>query len=323
MDKVKFGIIGTNFISDWMVECGKRDPRFEAIAVYSRKQETGELFAAKHDIPRVYTTLEAMLRDDDIQVVYVASPNAFHFEHTMAALQAGKHVLCEKPIAASAHEARIMYIQSKESGRLLVEAMIPTLSPVLQAVRANLHNVGTVRRYFASYCQYSSRYDNLKRGIVANAFKPELANGAIMDIGVYCISPMVSLFGKPETVFSQCYRLSTGVDGQGTVVAGYDGFDGVAIYSKIADSHLPTEIQGEDGTITIDRINSPRRAVFTPHDKTQPSQVLCELPEDYNPYSHEITHFIDLIEAGATESPLNTAATSISTMVILDQVRTH
>lgn len=321
METVKFGIIGTNFISDWMVNGGRRDPRFEAIAVYSRGIETGNAFAEKHGIPRVYTSLDAMLADDEVDVVYVASPNSLHCRHTLAALRAGKHVLCEKPVAANADEARMMYDEARRCNLLLVEAMIPTLSPVLQAVKANLYKVGQLRRYFASYCQYSSRYDNLKRGIVANAFKPELANGAVMDIGVYCISPMVSLFGAPDTVFSQCYRLSTGVDGQGTVVAGYKEFDGVAIYSKIADSHLSTEIQGENGTITIDHINSPRRAVFTPRDKSLQPEVLYEVPTDYDPYTTEISHFIDLLEAGMIESPLNTPSTSVATMTILDEVR--
>ncbi|WP_458339829.1 Gfo/Idh/MocA family protein, partial [Clostridium perfringens] len=120
----------------------------------------------------------------------------------------------------------------------------------------NLYKIGKVRKYFASYCQYSSRYDKYKAGEVLNAFKKELSNGAIMDIGVYCIAPMINLFGKPKTIKADGIMLETGVDGEGSVVFGYDDMDGAVIYSKISNSYLPSEIQGEEGSIIIDRINT-------------------------------------------------------------------
>lgn len=317
---VKFGIIGSNFISDYMIEGGRLDPRFEAYAIYSRTNARGCEFTEKHNIPKVYTNLDEMLGDCDIDAVYVASPNYMHCEQTIKCLDAGKHVLCEKPLASNASEARLMAEKAKEKGILLMEAMIPTLTPAFETALKNLGRVGTIRRFFASYCQYSSRYDNFKKGIIANAFKPELSNGAVMDIGVYCLYPMVSLFGLPRELMASCTRLSNGVDGQGSVIAKYEGFDSVAIYSKIADSTLCSEIQGEEGTLIFDRINDPKRVIFKSRDKSKPEEILYDNPTD-NPYFHEIRHFINLIEKNQTESELNTLENSISTLSVVDEIR--
>ncbi|WP_341467137.1 hypothetical protein [Clostridium septicum] len=82
---------------------------------------------------------------------------------------------------------------AKENNVVLMEAMKTTLFPNFKIIKDNLYKIGKVRRYFASFCQYSSRYDKYKSGEILNAFKPELSNGSLMDIGVYCIAPMVNL----------------------------------------------------------------------------------------------------------------------------------
>lgn len=320
MGKIRFGVVGTNFISDLMLEGARRDARFEAVAVCSRREDTGAAFARKHGISRVFTSIDEMAACDGIDAVYVASPNYAHAAQSIAFMNAGKHVLCEKPLASNAAEVSLMVEAARRNDVVLMEAMIPTLSPNFDVVAANLPRVGKVRRYFASYCQYSSRYDALKRGVVANAFRPELSNGAVMDIGVYCLYPMVALFGRPESIVASTLKLPTGVDGQGTVIARYDGFDAVVMYSKIADSMLPTEIQGESGTLTIDRINNPRRVTFKPHDKTLPVEdITVETPE--SEYYYEMREFIDLIETGRRESRYNTHANSLATISVIDEIR--
>ncbi len=93
-----------------------------------------------------------------------------------------------------------MIAAAKENHVLLMEALKSTLLPNFQAIREHLHKIGPVRRYFAGYCQYSSRYDAYKQGTVLNAFNPVFSNGSLMDLGVYCIYPMAVLFGKPEQI---------------------------------------------------------------------------------------------------------------------------
>lgn len=327
MDKVRFGVIGTNFISDWVIAGARQDERFELVAVYSRRQETADAFATKHQIPYTFTSLEEMAQSSLIDAVYIASPNFLHAEQSILCMRHGKHVLCEKPFASNAREAQEMIAASQRYDVTLMEAMKPTLTPNFRVVRENLHRLGVVRRYFSSYCQYSSRYDKFKEGIVLNAFKPELSNGAMMDIGIYTVYPMVVLFGRPKKVSAMGVVLSSGADGQGVVNLQYEGMNATVLYSKIADSSLPTEIQGEDGNITLDRINSisrvdclPRRVAASGKGPEGASENISAVT-DKDEYYYEVAEFINLVIAGKRESDVNSHENSLITLEIIDEVR--
>ena len=327
MEKVRFGVVGTNFITDWVIAGAREDSRFELAAVCSRTRERGEEFAAKHNIPHIFTSLEEMASSNKVDAIYIASPNYMHAEQSILAMSHGKHVLCEKPLASNAREAKEMIAASEQFGVALMEAMKSTLSPNFRAVKENLHRIGTPRRYFASFCQYSSRYDKYKEGVVLNAFRPELSNGAMMDIGVYTIYPLVALFGKPQSISAQGVVLSSGADGQGAVNMQYDGLNATVLYSKIANSQLPAEIQGEEGNILIDRIQTPvdirfypRQAPASGHEKRVEGELLSR-EESHNEYYYEIREFIDMILSGRRESEINSHATSLATMEIIDEVR--
>ena len=160
-----------------------------------------------------------------------------------------------------------------------------------------------------------------------NAFRPELANGAMMDIGVYTIYPLVALFGKPQSINAQGIVLSSGVDGQGAVNMQYKGLNATILYSKIANSHLPAEIEGEDGNILIDRIQTPTDVHFYPrqapasgHEKHADGEILNH-KEEHNEYYYEVKEFIDLIEQERLESEVNSHQNSITTLEIIDEVR--
>ena len=327
MNKIRFGVVGTNFITDWVIAGAREDDRFELAAVCSRTKERAEEFAAKHNIPHIFTSLEEMAASDKVDAIYIASPNYAHAEQSILCMNNGKHVLCEKPMAANAPQARRMVECSRKNGVTLMEAMKSTLSPNFLAAKANLNRIGTPRRYFASFCQYSSRYDKFKEGVVLNAFRPELANGAMMDIGVYTIYPLVVLFGKPQAINAQGVVLSSGVDGQGAVNMQYDGLNATVLYSKISNSQLPAEIEGEDGNILIDRIQTPvdvrfypRQAPASGHEKRTEGELLSQ-PEEHNEYYYEVKEFIDLIEQGRVESEINSHENSITTLEIIDEVR--
>lgn len=328
MKKVRFGVVGTNFITDWMIAGARQDSRFELAAVCSRTREKAEFFAAKHNIPLIFTSLEEMAESGSIDAVYIASPNFLHAEQSILCMSRGKHVLCEKPLASNAREAREMAEASERYNVTLMEAMKITLMPNFSAVRENLPRIGKVRRYFSSYCQYSSRYDKYKAGIIENAFRKDLSNGAVMDIGVYTIYPMVALFGKPEEIKASSILLGTGVDGQGTANFRYDGMEATVLYSKIADSSLPTEIQGEEGNIAIDRINLMTKAELRPRKaKTSASNLYVSQPEDIgipadkNEYYYEMAEFIDTVLAGRRESATNSHRNSITVLEITDEIR--
>jgi predicted dehydrogenase len=318
-DKVRFGVVGTNFITDWVIAGGREDDRFEPVAVYSRTEETARAFAAKHRIPHTFTSLEAMAASDLIDAVYIASPNAFHASQSILCMKHGKHVLCEKALASNAAEVRKMQETANHRQVVLMEAMKPTLTPGFRAVREALSEIGTVRQYFACYCQYSSRYDKLKEGTVLNAFNPAMSNGAVMDIGVYTLYPMVVLFGRPRTVQASSIKLYSGVDGHGSVNFTYDnGLNATVLYSKMADSRLPTEIQGEQGRIVLNRINLISEVVLTLRNG-ESKNIMPQV--DRNEYYYEVAEFIDLIQSGRSESKVNSFENSLITIEIMDEIR--
>ena len=318
MNRLRFGVIGTNFISDWVIAGGRQDERFELAAVYSRTQENADAFAAKHNIPHTFTSLEAMAASPFIDAVYVASPNAFHTAQSILCMEHGKHVLCEKAFASNAREANEMIATARKNKVALMEAMKPTLTPNFLAARDALNRIGAVRRYFSCYCQYSSRYDKFREGTVLNAFRPEMSNGALPDIGVYTIYPMVVLFGRPQIIKAAGFKLSSGVDGEGSVVFSYPSMDAAVLYSKIANSQLPAEIQGEDGNIVFDRINIISKVDLHLRDGRKES-LSCPTP--YNEYYYEVKEFIDIVQSGRQESTINSWENSLITMEIMDEIR--
>ena len=259
---MKFGIIGTNWITDRFIKAAQQHPDFHIGAVYSRSEETGRAFAGKYGVDTVYTDMEEMFRDGAIDAVYIASPNAFHAQQSILAMQHGVHVLCEKPAVVSLDEMDSVIAASQETGMTYMEAMKSTVTPTFLRLKQDLHKIGPVRRYVFHYNQYSSRYDKYKEGIIENAFKPELGNGAKTDLGVYGLAPLVHLAGEPENVLRNRYLLSTGAEGQGSMILDYGESEAVVMYSKISDSYLPSEIQGEGGVIEIDKISDPKHVLI-------------------------------------------------------------
>jgi predicted dehydrogenase len=318
---VRLGIIGTSKITQELLKAvaqASETVGVTAQAVYSRDLANGQRFAHQQGIPSAYDSLADML-GSDIDAVYVASPNKYHMAHAIQAMEAGKHVLVEKPMASNAREAAAMIAVAKRQGVLLMEAMKSTVQPGMQAIRDALPRIGVPRKVIASYCQYSSRYDAFKAGDIQNAFKPELSNGALMDIGCYTLYPIIELFGAPDHVHASGTLLHTGVDGSGTVTMRYaSGLETVSIYSKIADSHLPTEIQGEAGTLLIDRINEPREVTFIPRGGER--EALPVLQTSHGMLD-EVLHFVDGVERGLLESPINRHDCSLQTLKVMDAAR--
>ena len=253
---MKFAVIGSNFVADWFLNAGKRCENFELYAIFSRTEERAREYASIHGAPVYYTKLEQLEQDPAIEAVYLASPTYCHANQAIRLMNAGKHILCEKPIAFNEGEFSKMINAARANHVVLLEAMRSDYSPAFQSVRKGLSKLGTLRRASLRFCQYSSRYDNFKCGIVENAFRPDIAGGAIMDIGVYPIHTMISLFGAPRSVNSLLVPLHTGVDGEGSILFDYGEMIGEVTYSKITNSSLPCETQGENGNLLFDRITN-------------------------------------------------------------------
>ncbi|WP_079507330.1 Gfo/Idh/MocA family protein [Mesobacillus jeotgali] len=315
---VRFGVVGTNWITESFIRGASHHQDFQLVAVYSRTEERAAKFAGKYDVDNIFTDLEEMAKSDAIDAVYLASPNSLHASQAITFMKNGKHVLSEKAIASNSQELGDMIRTAKDNRVVLMEALKSTLMPNFKAVQENLDKIGTVRRYFASYCQYSSRYDKYKEGTLMNAFNPEFSAGSLMDIGIYCIYPLVVLFGEPKTIQANGYVLESGVDGEGSLILKYDEMDAVIMFSKITDSTLPSEIHGENGNIRIDKISTPEKVEIIYRDGRSEDLSRKQLADNM---FYEAEEFITLIQQGKMESENNSLENSRITMKILDEAR--
>lgn len=326
---VRFGIIGTGRISDWVLRGAAQDARICVSAVCSRTVEAAEAFIARNPMAegaRVYTSVEEMVADHQVDAVYVGTPNQTHCAYTIAALKAGKHVLCEKPLAINVAEGRKMVEAAWESGCLLMEAMISTLNPNFLAVSSRIDEIAPVRNYSSFFCQYSSKFEALKRGEVATSFKPGTA-GALRDVGVYTIYPLVALFGRPQSVEGKLHTVETSEgtsDVCGTACLHYEGMDATLTWSKTYDSFQPTEIAGENGNLILDEIHIARKAEIVPHaaptsgQGPKPGRTLLSEGLPMNEYYYEFKEFADLLEQGKKESANNSLQTSLAVLEIIE-----
>lgn len=318
---VRFGVVGTNWITEIFLEAGKKVENFELTAVYSRKLEKAKEFASKHKAVHTFTDIEQMAASGEIDAVYIASPNALHAGQAKIFMQHGVHVLCEKPLASNSAEVKDLIQTAKQHDVLLMEAMKSTFLPNFHAVQQNLEKIGPVRRYVAQLCQYSSRYDAYRQGTILNAFNPELSNGATMDIGIYCLYPLVALFGKPKEIKASGTLLESGVDGQATITLTYDGMEALVYYSKITSSTLPSEIQGEDATIRIDHIGHFEDVTIQYHDSTE--ETISGPQDNDHHMKYEIEEFVNLIQSGKRESSINTHELALSVAEIMEKARSQ
>jgi predicted dehydrogenase len=140
-----------------------------------------------------------------------------------------------------------------------------------------------------------------------------------MDIGTYCIYPLVVLFGKPDSVKASAVMLESGVDGKGSLILNYGDMEAVLLHSKISNSNMPTEIQGEEGNMIIERISQPSSVRIQYRDGREEENVSRD--QVSNSMVYEIQSFAELVERGELESPINSFANSLTVMEIMDEAR--
>lgn len=290
------GIIGTSRIAATFAQAAERCGGYRMEAVYSRGEDTGRAFAREHGIAAAVSSLEGLGAMEQVEAVYIASPNSCHYGQAMAMLRAGKHVLLEKPAAPRAAEFEALAKEARERGLVFLEAMRTAFDPGMEKLEELMGQITPVRRATLEYSQYSSRYDAFKRGEILNAFNPALANAAVMDIGVYVVYALVRLFGEPKEVKGASVFLDNGMEGLGTILARYPGMVGEVLYSKITDMAQDSQIQGERGSLLVDHIARPGRIVLRPRKGEE--QVFV-LEKDLNPLYDEAKAFCRMAETGA------------------------
>jgi predicted dehydrogenase len=331
MSKLRFGIISTgNIARQFALGVVGGAERCELAAVASRSADHAKQFADAHGVAKHYAGYDALLADPDVDAVYNALPNSLHAQWTLKALDAGKHVLCEKPLAMDAQQAGEMFDRAKRASRLLAEAFMYRCHPQTHAVVEAVRNgaIGEVKLVRTSFCYRTKKIDGNVR------FDKQLGGGAIMDIGCYCVDFTRLITGEDPNAIQAVGRLHpSGVDVAASGVLSYP--NGVtATFSCGMDTQASNlaQICGTEGYIEVPVPWKPTtgNARWRLRKMTPPKQDGDKLPAD--PMDETIESETDTplyaLEADAFARAARgevecfvTPADSLSNAAVLDELR--
>lgn len=248
---MKIGTIGTGVIVEEFLNAVKEVENVECTAVYSRKEATGRILADKFNVKQVYTSYEMLLKDENVDFIYIASPNSMHFEYAIEALENGKNVICEKPFTSTVKEAEALIKLAKEKNLFLFEAVTTLHLPNYIKIKEQLDVIGDIKLVQCNYSQYSSKYNKFLAGEEVNVFNPAFSGGSLMDINIYNLHFVTGLFGKAKEVKYTANIAENGIDTSGIVTLKYDNF--VCECTGAKDSYSPSFaiVQGTKGYIKM------------------------------------------------------------------------
>lgn len=323
---LRYGTIGTGWIAAKFIESANTVEGLRFTAAYSRSLAKARGFAGQNGCSQVFDSLEEMAASPLLDAVYIASPNALHYEQSLLFLRHGKHVLCEKPVASSPERVQALLDTARENGVVFAEAIMNTRVPQFELLRSALPRLGRLSLARLSFCQLSSKYPLLRRydageGELPNIFNPALETGAAMDIGVYCVYPALALFGGGPEISARAVRHKNGIDLCGTAVLGYEDLQVELSYSKIADGRAPSEIQGDQGTLLIERISQLGKLEFVDRDGAR--ELIFELAPEELPMRYEAERFLSYVcdPAGTREQYEADSRLAVQVSAALREIR--
>ena len=313
---VRWGILGTGRIAGLFAQGLAAVPDAALVAVGSRTVGGAEAFGERFAVPSRHGSYAALATDPDVDVVYVATPHPFHCENTLLCLRAGKAVLCEKPFALNATEARTMVDEARSRGLFLMEALWSRFYPAFDRLREVLaaRMIGEVRLLTADL---GFRTNVNPEG---RLFNLALGGGALLDVGVYPVSLASLILGRPSDVVSRVHFGATGVDEQAGIMLSYPQGQLALLHTAIrTNTRHEATIMGTEGMLRIglDWHKPDRLTISRPgrDDET------IAAPITGNGYNYEAAAVNAALRAGQTEHPLMPLDESIAVMETLDAIR--
>lgn len=291
---LRFGTVGTSAIMRLMQRAMAQVDGVECRAVYSRDAERGRAFADSVGVAAVCTDYDALLAREDIDAVYIASPNRFHTEQACLAMRAGKHVIVEKPAAVTGAEVRQMLDVARENGVFFFEAITTLFMPKYLQCRSLLPQLGAIQSAELCYAQYSSKYDAYLRGENPNIFNPAMQAGALNDMGVYCVHMAVDQFGMPEGVRYVPELGENGIDLAGELTLRYPKLTVRIVTAKNANLGSGCRVTGERGFFAED---GPINDFGSCNAVLDGVEVEIDAAHADNRMVYELARFRDAIEA--------------------------
>lgn len=250
MEEIRLGTIGSGFIVHHILDAVSKTEGIKCVAVYSRTKENAKSLAVKYQVQKTYTNMDAFLADEEMNCVYVATPNILHYEQAKKALLAGKHVLCEKPFCSKLEQAKELFEIAKQKGLFLMEAVPTTYLPNYERIKDAITKIGRIKLVQGNFSQYSSRYDSFLKGELPNIFNPAYAGGCLMDINFYNVYLNIALFGKPVSAeYFPNIAAEEKIDTSGILIMQYEDFVSTNTGAKDTWGENFFSIEGEEGYI--------------------------------------------------------------------------
>ena len=270
---MNLGIIGSGKIVQEALPVITATPGITIHSLWARPHSLAkaQALAARYNISRVTSSYNDVLSESQVDTVYIALINSVHYDYALQALQAGKHVILEKPACLCAEELQRLAEEARQRHLMLFEAVTLLHLPAFHLLQTELlPQLGTIRHVECNYSQRSSRLDAYLRGEVLPAFDPAAGGGALMDINIYNLHFAIALLGQPQAAHYYCRRGFNGVDLAGTAVL--DGWI-LCTGSKETDAPSFGLVQGDNGWLRIDGSVSTMSAITLCLRGQQPQQI--------------------------------------------------
>lgn len=315
MTPVKIGIMAAGKIAGTMAETLRSMKWVTSYGVASRSLEKARQFAGKYGVKKAYGSYEELVQDPEVELIYVASPHSHHYEHIKLCLEHGKHVLCEKAFTVNERQAREVIAMAQEKHLLLAEAMWVRYMPMARTLKEVLESgaIGQVSTVTGNlyYC-----IDGVER-----IQRPELAGGALLDVGVYTLTFASIVMGNEIDRIMACgVKTDTGVDAQDSVTILYkDGRMAQLCSGIMSLSSRNGMIYGSRGYIAVENINNFQSIQVYDMDRRLVSEYTC--PPQISGYEYEVTACVEAIRNGWIQCPQMPHDEILAIMGQMDEIR--
>lgn len=319
-DRLRWGVMGatSNVAQEAVMPALEASDTNTIVAVASRSDPAGATLDGRYSEARRYGDYEALLQDDEVQAVYIPLPNSMHHQWSIAAMRAGRHVLCEKPLAPSVAQAQDMERVAQETGRVLMEAYMSPFHPRSEAIEAMVMSgrLGELRFGRSSFTGVLSKPDD-------HRWQPDIGGGVLLDVGIYCVAPLLALTGdKPRSVAGGARWTQGGVDASfsGWLELGAGSF-GVFDCSFEAPERQEFELVGSEASLRV-------RRAFTPGPDDQTFELtdrkglttVVRTPGG-NCYKGMVEHFAAVV--AGTGVPRRPPSSSVALAQVIERLGDH
>ena len=308
--------VGTSKICSLLIEAFKL-ANVDVFACVGRDPQKTEEFARANNVSYNASDYDAVLSSDIFDTVYLAVPNALHYSYAKKALLAHKNVICEKPLCASLNEAKDLALLANSQKCFLFDATTTCHNIAFKQLKDDIKKVGRVRTVSVDFCQYSSKYDDFKNGVIGSNFDPKMVGGALMDLGIYNVAFILGLFGLPKAV-KYFPNMDKGIDTSGISILKYDDFIVSSNASKDANGGSGFYIRGDNGYIESNiQVSKLNEYTIYLNDGT----VKTRSYDSKNQYLDEINDFKLMVDYKNYRKCNDYLTAALSNIKILDELR--